>query len=126
MIYFLNHNVNNRVLILLIVNLILFICGCFMDLVPIMLLFAPIFLPVVQECGISAIQFGVIMSINLGIGLLTPPVGNCLFIASGIAGTSTTKLFKASLPFVCCNVFCLLLVHIVPPLTMLLPAVFGY
>jgi tripartite ATP-independent transporter DctM subunit len=126
MIYFLNHSVNNQVLILLIVNLILFLCGCFMDLVPIMLLFAPIFLPVVQECGISAIQFGIIMSINLGIGLLTPPVGNCLFIASGIAETSTAKLFKASLPFVCCNVFCLLLVHIVPSLTTFLPTIFGY
>lgn len=126
MIYFLNHTINNRILILFTVNVLLFLCGCFMDLVPIMLLFAPIFLPVMQECGISAIQFGIIMSINLGIGLLTPPVGNCLFIASGIARTSTTKLFKASLPFVCCNVFCLLLVHIIPSLTTWLPTVFGY
>ena len=126
MIYFLRHTVNNPVLILITVNLLLFLCGCFMDLVPIMLLFAPVFLPVVQECGISEIQFGIIMSINLGIGLLTPPVGNCLFIASGIARTSTVKLFKASLPFVCCNVFCLFLVHVFPALTTWLPAVFGY
>ena len=126
MICFLTHTVNNQVMILLMVNLLLFLCGCFMDLVPIMLLFAPIFLPVVQECGISAVQFGIIMSINLGIGLLTPPVGNCLFIASGIARTGTVKLFKASLPFVCCNVFCLILVHIFPVLTTWLPTVFGY
>lgn len=125
-IYFLTNIINNKVLILFIVNLILFLCGCFMDLVPIVLLFAPIFLPIVQECGISSIQFGIIMSINLGIGLLTPPVGNCLFIASGIARTSTTKLFKASLPFVCCNILCLLLVHLIPELTTLLPTLMGY
>lgn len=125
-IYFLDNTVNNKVLILLIINLILFLCGCFMDLVPVMLLFAPVFLPVVQKCGVSAIQFGIIMSINLGIGLLTPPVGNCLFIASGIAQTSTTKLFKASLPFICCNIFCLLLAHIFPGLTTSLPTLFGY
>lgn len=126
LIFFLSNTVNNKILILIIINIILFLCGCFMDLVPIVLLFAPIFLPIVEKCGISAIQFGIIMSINLGIGLLTPPVGNCLFIASGIAKTSTTKLFKAAVPFVCCNILCLLLVHIFPALTTLLPTIFGY
>lgn len=123
---FLNNSVNSSAVVLLIVNVILFVCGCFMDLVPIMLLFAPIFLPVVQRCGISAVQFGIIMTINLGIGLVTPPVGNCLFIASGIAKTSPTKLFKAALPFVFCNVCALLLVHFFPAFTELLPHLMGF
>lgn len=108
-------------LILVFINLILFAVGCFMDLVPAMLLFAPIFLPVVQSIGISSIQFGVIMTVNLGIGLLTPPIGNCLFIASGISKTSTIELFKAALPFVMCNILCLILLHIFPILTEGLP-----
>lgn len=122
----LSNSFDNGILVLLIINLILFVCGCFMDLVPVMLLFAPIFLPVVQKFGISPIQFGIIMSINLGIGLVTPPVGNCLFIAAGIAETSTLKLFKAAFPFVICNVICLILVHIFPGLTLWLPKLFGY
>jgi C4-dicarboxylate transporter DctM subunit len=123
---FLNHTVNNKVLALIVINIVLFVCGCFMDLVPLILLFAPIFLPVVQNYGISAVQFGIIMTINLGIGLVTPPVGNCLFVAAGIADTTTTKLFKAALPFVLCNIVCLILVHIIPNLTMLLPTLFHY
>lgn len=122
---FLNTVVHNKILILVIVNAVLFLCGCFMDLVPIMLLFAPIFLPIVEGCGISPIQFGIIMSINLGIGLLTPPVGNCLFIASGIAKAEPASLFKSSIPFVLCNLLCLILVHVIPELTTLLPSILG-
>lgn len=122
---FLNTVVNNKVLVLIAVNIVLFLCGCFMDLVPVMMLFAPIFLPIVENCGILPVQFGIIMSINLGIGLLTPPVGNCLFIASGIARTDTTKLFRAALPFVLCNLLCLVLVHLIPALTILLPSLLG-
>lgn len=122
---FLNNAISNKILILVFINLILFLCGCFMDLVPLMLLFAPIFLPIVQNYGISPIQFGVIMTVNLGIGLATPPVGNCLFVAAGIARTSTTKLFKAALPFLLCNIVCLILLHIIPELTLFLPNLIG-
>lgn len=120
-IQFLNTSVSNKVLVIIIINLILFAVGCFMDLVPAMLLFAPIFLPVVTNLGISPMQFGVIMTINLGIGLLTPPVGNCLFVAAGITEKSTFQLFKSALPFILCNIVCLLLVHIFPILTEGLP-----
>ncbi len=112
------------VLIMVLINLILFVVGCFMDLVPAMLLFAPIFLPVVTNVGISPLQFGVIMTINLGIGLLTPPVGNCLFVAAGITKRSTFTLFKAALPFIMCNIISLILVHIFPILTEGLPGLF--
>jgi len=125
-VYFLSDTLYNGVLVLLAINLVLFICGCFMDLVPIILLFAPIFLPIVQNYGISAWQFGVIMTINLGIGLLTPPVGNCLFIGAGISGISTIKLFRGALPFVACNILCLIMVHVFPALTDWLPTILGY
>lgn len=124
-IQFLRMSVSNTMLILICINLILFLVGCFMDLVPAMLLFAPIFLPVVTQLGISPVQFGVIMTINLGIGLLTPPVGNCLFVAAGITGKSTFALFLAALPFALCNVACLLLVHLFPVMTEGLPLLFG-
>ena len=123
---FLELEIENDILVIIAINLILFIFGCFMDLVPVMLLFAPIFLPIAQNYGISPIQFGIIMTINLGIGLVTPPVGNCLFIASGIAETSTIRLFQAALPFIMCNLLCLLLVHIFPSLTTFLPKLFNY
>lgn len=123
---FLTASVNSKYLVLLIINIVLFACGCFMDLVPVMLLFAPIFLPIVTKLGIDPITFGVAMTINLGIGLLTPPVGNCLFIASGIAKARPTKLFKASLPFVACNVLSLILVYLFPQLTTWLPAVMDF
>ena len=126
LVNFLELEVENKFLILFIINLILFLFGCFMDLVPVMLLFAPIFLPIVQNYGISPIQFGIIMTINLGIGLVTPPVGNCLFIASGIAETNTINLFKAALPFILCNLLCLLLVHLFPSITNFLPKLFNY
>lgn len=124
-IQFLHTSVSNTLLILICINLLLFLVGCFMDLVPAMLLFAPVFLPVVVQLGISPVQFGVIMTINLGIGLLTPPVGNCLFVAAGITGKSTFELFLSALPFILCNVACLLLVHLFPVLTLGLPLLFG-
>lgn len=116
---------DNKYVLLVMINLILFAFGCFMDLVPLMLLFVPIFLPIVTMYGITPIQFGIIMTINLGIGLATPPVGNCLFVASGIAKLDGIKIFKASIPFLLCNILCLMLVQFVPPITMFLPTVFG-
>ena len=123
---YLTDSINNKFLILLIINLVLFICGCFMDLVPVMLLFAPIFLPIIKKLGVDPVTFGVSMTINLGIGLLTPPVGNCLFIVSGISKTGTIKLFKAALPFIFCNITILIFVYVFPQLTTWLPSIMGY
>lgn len=117
---------NNALVVIVLINLILFLMGCFMDLVPIMILFAPIFLPVVQAYGIEPVQFGVMMTINLGLGLLTPPVGNCLFIGAGICKRDIITIFKASLPFAACNLFILIMVTVWKPLTMWLPSLLGY
>jgi tripartite ATP-independent transporter DctM subunit len=123
---FFSRNINSLAVILILINLILFMVGCVMDLVPAMLLFAPIFLPVVEAYGMSPIQFGCMMTINLGIGLCTPPVGNCLFIVAGIAKEDIFDLFKASLPFLMCNIASLLLCCFWEPFTTWIPHILGY
>lgn len=125
-VQFFNTYCDNLFVILLLINLILFLVGCVMDLVPAMLLFAPIFLPVVQAYGMSPIQFGCMMTINLGIGLCTPPVGNCLFITAGIAKVDIFKLFRFSLPFIACNLVSLLLCCFWEPFTTWIPHLLGY
>lgn len=126
LVNFFSVTINNGVIVLILINLFLFMVGMVMDLVPAMLLFAPILLPVVTAFGIHPIQFGCILTINLGIGLLTPPVGNCLFIGSGISKVDIFTLFKASLPFAACNLLALILANIWQPLTLFLPSLLGY
>ena len=125
-VHFFETYCNSLPLILILINLILFTVGCVMDLVPAMLLFAPIFLPVVQAYGMNPLQFGCMMTINLGIGLCTPPVGNCLFIAAGIAKQDIFKLFRAALPFLACNVTSLVLCALWEPFTTFIPHLLNY
>lgn len=110
--------------ILLIINAFLLIVGMFMDLVPALILFAPILLPVATKLGVDPIQFGLIMIMNLAIGLVTPPVGNCIFLGSVIAKVDVMTLIKASLPFLFINILALLLVTFIPQVTLLLPRLF--
>lgn len=126
LVHFFSETLDNGILVILLINLFLFLVGCVMDLVPAMILFAPILLPVVQAYGIDPIQFGCILTINLGIGLTTPPVGNCLFIGSGIAKVGIFRLFRAALPFVACNALTLVVTCAWKPLTMFLPSLLGY
>ena len=99
---------HNPVVIALLINLILLVLGCVMDMAPIILIATPILLPVATSIGISPIQFGIIMVLNCGIGLLTPPVGTCLFISSAIAHLPIEKIAKATLPFYLCMIVVLL------------------
>lgn len=126
LVSFFNTYISSPLLGILLINSILFIVGMFLDLVPAMLLFAPILLPVALSYGIHPIQFGCILTINLGIGLTTPPVGNCLFIGAGIARLDVFTLFKAAIPFILCNILTLILVCIWQPLTLWLPRLLGY
>ena len=89
---------DNKIIILLIVNLLLLFVGIFMDMTPAVLIFTPIFLPIVTSIGINPIQFGIIMVLNLCIGLCTPPVGSVLFVGIGLAKTSIEKVIKPLLP----------------------------
>ncbi len=114
----------NTFVLLLLINVFLLIVGMFMDLVPALILFAPILLPVATKLGVDPIQFGLIMIMNLAIGLVTPPVGNCIFLGAVIAKVDVMTLIKASLPFLLINILALLLVTFIPQVTMLLPSIF--
>ena len=115
---------HNPVVIALLINLILLVLGCVMDMAPIILIATPILLPVATSIGISPIQFGIIMVLNCGIGLLTPPVGTCLFISSAISHLPIEKIAKATLPFYLCMIVVLMFLTFVPAFTLLLPNLF--
>jgi tripartite ATP-independent transporter DctM subunit len=117
---------SSKVLLLLVINAILLVVGCFMDMTPAVLIFTPIFLPVVQKLGIHPLQFGIIMIMNLCIGLCTPPVGTCLFLGCGIAETTVTKVIRPILPFFVAMVVTLLLCTFIPEISMWLPTRLGF
>ena len=116
---------DNKVLILLIINLILLAVGTFMDMTPAVLIFTPIFLPVVKDLGVDPIHFGIVMIMNLCIGICTPPVGTCLFLGCGIANTTVSKIIRHLLPFFGAMIVVLLITTYVPWLSLFLPGVFG-
>jgi TRAP-type transport system large permease protein len=110
--------------ILLLINIFLLIVGMFMDLVPALILFAPILYPVVVKAGVTPIQFGAILTVNLGIGLVTPPVGNCLYMAAVLAKADLPKMIKAVLPFLFMNFMGLMLVTYIPFFSTFIPSLF--
>ena len=116
---------DNPYIILLTINLILLIVGIFMDMTPAVLIFTPIFLPVVNELGMSPLHFGIMIVLNLCIGLCTPPVGSVLFVGCGIAKTTISKMFKPLLPLYAAMFVVLLLVTYVPAFSEALPRLFG-
>lgn len=116
---------DNPIIILLIINLILLFVGIFMDMTPAVLIFTPIFLPVVVDLGMDPIQFGIIMVLNLCIGLCTPPVGSVLFVGVGVAQTTIQKVMKPLLPLFLAMVVALFLVTYFSQLTLWLPSLFN-
>ena len=114
----------NKVVILLIINLILLAVGVFMDMTPAVLIFTPIFLPVVTRLGIDPVHFGVIMILNLCIGLCTPPVGSVLFVGVGIAKTRIEKVIRPLVPLFVAMIIALFLVTYIPELSLWLPSLF--
>lgn len=116
----------NKYVMLLIINAILLIMGCFMNMVSIVYIMTPILLPIVTSFGMHPVTFGIMMILNLGIGLLTPPVGQVLFVGSSISGLSVERLTKALLPQMAFMVIALILITLIPSVTMWLPTVLGY
>jgi tripartite ATP-independent transporter DctM subunit len=117
---------DSKILILLIINLILLAVGTFMDMTPAVLIFTPIFLPIIKGLGMNSLHFGIIMIMNLCIGLCTPPVGTCLFLGCGIAETTVTKIIRHLLPFFGTMVIILLICTYVPQISLVLPRLFGF
>ena len=112
---------NSPVVILLIMNVILLIAGTFMDVTPAIMIFTPLFLPVVQTFGMDPIHFGLILVYNLCIGNITPPVGNTLFVAIKVGKTSLAKVMPYMLMYYVAIIVGLLLVTYIPAISMALP-----
>lgn len=116
---------DNPFVILLTINLILLCVGIFMDMTPAVLIFTPIFLPVAIQIGISPLHFGIMMVLNLCIGLCTPPVGSVLFVGCSIAKTSIAQLIRPLMPLYAAMLVALMLVTYVPAISEFLPVFFG-
>ena len=112
----------NRIVLLLLINLLLLILGMIMDMAPLILITTPILFPVVvTELGMSPIQFGIVMMLNLGIGLCTPPVGSALFVGCAVGRTTIEETAKAMLPFYVTMLIILFLVTFIPDIVMFVP-----
>jgi tripartite ATP-independent transporter DctM subunit len=115
----------NPLLILLLINIILLVVGAFMDMTPAVLIFTPIFLPVAVELGMSPLHFGIMMILNLSIGLVSPPVGSVLFVACAVAKTKLESLIKPLLPMYAAMFVVLMMVTYIPAISEFLPNLFG-
>lgn len=115
---------DNKWVILILINLILLGVGIFMDITPAVLIFTPIFLPVVTKVGIDPVHFGIMMVVNLCIGLCTPPVGSLLFVGVSIAKISLTQVIRPLLPFFLAMILALTLIMLFPEITLILPRLF--
>lgn len=116
----------NTIVILLLINLILLFVGVFMDMTPAVLIFTPIFLPIAIDLGMDPVHFGIMMVVNLTVGLCTPPVGSLLFIGCSVADISIMKVIRPLLPFFVAMLVALALITYVPFLSLWLPGVLGY
>ena len=116
---------DNPYVIAILLNIILLVLGMIMDMAPIILITTPILLPIATSIGIDPIQYGIMLVLNCGIGLLTPPVGAVLFIGSGIAKRPMEKIVKEMLPFYAFMVIALLLITFIPAITMCIPWLIG-
>jgi len=116
---------DSKIVILLLINAILLFVGIFMDMTPAVLIFTPIFLPIVTELGVDPIHFGIVMVLNLCIGLCTPPVGTVLFVGISVARTSIEKVIRPLLPLFIAMIIALMLVTFIPELSLWLPRMFG-
>lgn len=116
---------DNLYVILLIINVILLVIGVFMDMTPAVLIFTPIFLPIVTDLGMDPIHFGIMMIFNLCIGLCTPPVGSALFVGCSVAGVRLQDIIKPMLPFFIVLLITLLAVTYIPQISLFLPNVLG-
>ena len=117
---------DNPLIILLIINLVLLLVGSFMDMTPAVLIFTPIFLPAAMEMGITPLHFGIIMVLNLSIGLCTPPVGSVLFVSCAVAKTSIHNIIRPLLPMYAAMIIVLLLVTYIPAISEVLPRAMGF
>ena len=119
-------HITSKVGIILACMVLIIIAGMVIDVTPAMLILIPIMMPVIRQYGINPIAFGVASTLLFSQGLLTPPVGQVLFVGSSISGLSVERLTKALLPQMAFMVIALILITLIPSVTMWLPTVLGY
>ena len=112
---------DNKLIILLLLNIVLLFVGCFMDTAPSIMILAPIFLPIVTSLGVDPIHFGIVMIVNLAIGFVTPPLGINLFVASRIGETKLDQVIQGIVPFLISMLVILMLLTYIPSISMLFP-----
>ena len=116
---------DNPVVILLMINLMLLLLGMIMDMAALILICTPIFLPIATDLGMDPYQFGMILMMNLGLGLCTPPVGSCLFVGCAVGGVKLEQAVKTMWPFYLAILVALMLVTFIPAISMTLPNLLG-
>ena len=116
---------NNKDVILMLINIMLLVLGCLMDLAPLLLICTPILLPVVTTFGVDPVHFGMIMLLNLGIGLLTPPVGATLFVGCAVGKVTMEEVMRGIWPFYGVMFAVLMLVTYIPAISLWLPRMLG-
>ncbi|MCG8336608.1 MAG: TRAP transporter large permease [Proteobacteria bacterium] len=116
---------DNPIVILLTINVLLLFVGTFMDMTPAVLIFTPIFLPVVKQFGMHEVHFGIMLIANLCIGLCTPPVGTCLFIGCGVGKTTIAKVTKTMIPFFLAMIAALMVITYIPKMSLWMPVKTG-
>jgi len=116
---------DNPIVILLAINVLLLLLGTLMDMAPLIMIMSPILYPVVAQLGVNPVHFGIMMMVNLGIGLITPPVGSVLFVASAVSGRTIESVTKAMVPFFVALFSVLMLVTYVPSVSLWLPRALG-
>jgi len=115
---------DNPMVVLLLITVVLLLLGTFMDMAPLIIITTPVFLPIVQAFGIDPVHFGVIMILNAGIGLITPPVGTVLFVGCAVGKITIREAMQTIWPFFGACVMVLLLVTFIPEISLWLPAQF--
>ncbi|WP_312928109.1 TRAP transporter large permease [Pseudescherichia sp.] len=116
---------DNKYVILMYLNIMLLLVGTLMDMAPLILILTPVLLPVTNSLGIDPVHFGMIMMVNLGIGLITPPVGSVLFVASAVSKQKIETVVKAMMPFYAMLLVVLAMVTYIPAISLWLPGVLG-
>ncbi|MDO5041360.1 MAG: TRAP transporter large permease [Peptoniphilus sp.] len=121
---FLGNNINSKIVLLLVINIILLIAGTFIDTTSAVVIFTPLFLPLCQAFGIDLVHFGLVMVVNLTIGMCTPPLGVCLFVSGSIAKVSLKDQMRDLVPQLVVLIFILLLITYIPDIVLILPNMF--
>ena len=116
---------DSRIVLLMLINILLLIVGCFMETNAAIIILAPIFLPIVEAMGVDAVHFGIIMVVNLAIGFVTPPLGVNLFVSCGIAKISIEENAKAMIKFLIANLIALILIIFIEPISLTIPKLMG-